>query len=138
MTEQLTTNQQLPYYQGSDPADGATQQQALAQRLDTVLAVDAAAAMGSLRTLGPGAQQAAPGNDARLTKTFRTGHTWVLAGTISAITVPPFFVPEASGQATTIVSVRHRLTSGGNIVAQLTLNGSGIGSTFSVTQTPTS
>jgi hypothetical protein len=38
MTQQLTTNLQLPYYQGSDPADGASQQQALAQKLDTVLA----------------------------------------------------------------------------------------------------
>jgi hypothetical protein len=48
MTQQLTTNLQLPYYQGSDPADGASQQQALAQRLDTVfagrLAVSAATA----------------------------------------------------------------------------------------------
>jgi hypothetical protein len=37
MTQQLTPNFALPYYQGSDPADGATQQQALAQKLDTVM-----------------------------------------------------------------------------------------------------
>jgi hypothetical protein len=37
MTQQLTPNFALPYYQGSDPADGATQQQALAVKLDTVL-----------------------------------------------------------------------------------------------------
>ena len=37
MTQQLTTNHQLPYYQGSDPADGASQQQALAQRLNLVI-----------------------------------------------------------------------------------------------------
>src|SRR4051794_33624646 len=37
MTQQLTPNYQLPYYQGLDLADGPTQQQALAQKLDTVL-----------------------------------------------------------------------------------------------------
>jgi hypothetical protein len=37
MSQQLTPNFALPYYQGSDPADGATQQQALAVKLDTVL-----------------------------------------------------------------------------------------------------
>jgi hypothetical protein len=37
MTQQLTPNYGLPYYQPADPADGATQQQALAQKLDTVL-----------------------------------------------------------------------------------------------------
>jgi microcystin-dependent protein len=37
MTQQLTPTYQLPYYQGSDPADGATQQRALAERMEAVL-----------------------------------------------------------------------------------------------------
>jgi hypothetical protein len=37
MTQQLTPNYALPYYQGGDPADGAAQQQALAAKVDTVL-----------------------------------------------------------------------------------------------------
>jgi hypothetical protein len=41
MTQQLTPNFQLPYYQGTDVADGAAQQQALATRLDLVLAASA-------------------------------------------------------------------------------------------------
>jgi microcystin-dependent protein len=37
MTQQLTPTYQLPYYQASDLADGATQQQALAERVEAVL-----------------------------------------------------------------------------------------------------
>jgi microcystin-dependent protein len=36
MTQQLTPKNGLPYYQGTDLADGATQQQALAVKLDTL------------------------------------------------------------------------------------------------------
>jgi hypothetical protein len=48
MTQQLTPNFALPYYQGSDPADGATQQQALAVKLDTVLKPFAPVTVSSL------------------------------------------------------------------------------------------
>lgn len=37
MAQQQTLNYQLPYYQGPDPADGAAQQQALAEKVDQVL-----------------------------------------------------------------------------------------------------
>jgi hypothetical protein len=36
MTQQFTPTLALPYYQGTDPADGATQQQALATKLDGI------------------------------------------------------------------------------------------------------
>jgi hypothetical protein len=48
MSQQLTPNFALPYYQGSDPADGATQQQALAVKLDTVLKPFAPVTVSSL------------------------------------------------------------------------------------------
>jgi hypothetical protein len=54
MTQQLTPNFALPYYQGSDPADGATQQQALAVKLDTVLKPFAPVTLGCRRRAGCG------------------------------------------------------------------------------------
>jgi microcystin-dependent protein len=48
VTQQLTPNAQLPYYQGSDLADGATQQQALAQKLDGMLTPGALSPVGSI------------------------------------------------------------------------------------------
>jgi hypothetical protein len=54
MTQQLTTKFQLPYYQGTDLADGATQQQALADRLEVVLAQPPTAPWSSAPVLDVG------------------------------------------------------------------------------------
>jgi hypothetical protein len=69
MTQQLTPNYQLPYYQASDPADGATQQQALAQKLDTVLLASASAS----------AAAAVPVLDVGLTGQIRAGRQLAVA-----------------------------------------------------------
>lgn len=95
------------------------------------LATDAVAGTGSRRTLGTGAQQAAPGNDARFTKTFRTSHTFAIKGEITAAdTVPSFYVPEASGQASSIISVSHKIRSGTSVTWTLLRNGSAAHATY--------
>jgi hypothetical protein len=71
-------------------------------------------------------------------KTFRTGHTWLVAGAIVAGTLPPIFVPEAGAQATTLIAVRAQILSGTNITAQMQRNGSNLGSAITVTTTSAS
>jgi hypothetical protein len=61
MTQQLTPNYALPYYQGSDLADGATQQQALAQKVDTVLLQKATSPMSGLYAARPAPNSVAAG-----------------------------------------------------------------------------
>jgi len=71
-------------------------------------------------------------------RTFRTGHTWMVAGAIAAATLPPIFVPEASAQATTLIAVRAQILSGTNVTAQMQRNGTNLGSAITVTTTPAS
>ena len=67
--------------------------------------------------------------------TFRTGQTWVVAGTLTGgQVIPPFFIPVVSGQIAKIIGVRAKL-GGGSIAAQLTQNGTNIGSSVTVTST---
>jgi hypothetical protein len=68
-------------------------------------------------------------------KTFRTGHTWMVAGAVSAATLPPIFVPEGSGQAATLIAVRAQILSGTNVTVQMQYNGSNLGSAIIVTTT---
>lgn len=69
------------------------------------------------------------------TKTFRTGHSWLIAGAIAAATLPPIFIPEVGGQTTTLVAVRTQILSGTNVTAQMQHNGSNLGSAITVTTT---
>ena len=72
-------------------------------------------------------------------KTFRTGHTWAIPGALTAgQAVPPIFVPEASGQTSTLVGVRAKLASGTSVGVQLQRNGSNLGSVITVTPTAAS
>jgi hypothetical protein len=69
-------------------------------------------------------------------KTFRLGHTWAIAGALTAgMAVPHIFVPEASGQAATLVGARAVIGSGTSVGAQVQRNGSNLGSVISVTTT---
>ena len=69
------------------------------------------------------------------TKTFYTGHTWLIAGAVSAAILPPIFVPEASGQVATLISVRAQILSGTNVTVQMQRNGTNLGSAITVTTT---
>jgi hypothetical protein len=69
-------------------------------------------------------------------RTFRTGHTWLAAGAITAGTLPPIFIPEASAQASTLIAVRAQILSGTSVTAQMQRNGTNLGSAITVTTTP--
>ena len=70
------------------------------------------------------------------TKTFRTGHTWLVAGAVAAATLPPMFVPKVSGQTSTLVAVRTQILSGTNITVQMQRNGTNLGSAITATTSP--
>lgn len=72
------------------------------------------------------------------TKTFRTGHTWLIAGAVAAATLPPIFVPEIGGQTTTLIAVSAQILSGTNVTVQMQRNGTNLGSAITVTTTPES
>jgi hypothetical protein len=67
--------------------------------------------------------------------TIRTGHSWVIMGALLAATIPPFFTPLAAAQNSKILGVRAKIGSGTSIVAQLTQNGTNIGSAVTITPT---
>lgn len=69
-------------------------------------------------------------------RTFRTGHTWMVAGAINAGTLPPIFVPKASAHTTTLVAVRAQILSGSNVTMQIQRNGANLGSPIAVTTAP--
>ena len=70
------------------------------------------------------------------TKTFRTSHTWAVAGAITAgMNIPGIFLPEAGSQATTIVGFRAVTLTGTSATVQLTRNGASLGSATAVTTT---
>lgn len=79
-----------------------------------------------------------PSGGATAQKTLRTGYTWAVAGALAAAQIiPPFYIPMASGQATTIVGFRAKVSAATSIVAQVTRNGSSIGSSATITTTKT-
>jgi hypothetical protein len=70
---------------------------------------------------------------------FRTGHSWAVAGVLTAgQSVPPIFVPKVAAQTATLVSVRAMLASGTSIGVQVQRNGSNLGSLITVTSTAAS
>jgi hypothetical protein len=85
--------------------------------------------------LGPPGIQGPPG-----VGTFRTGRTWAIAGDLSQApaVIPPIFVPEATGENTTLISMRAALLSGTSVMIQMQKNGADIGAPFVVTTTPVS
>lgn len=74
--------------------------------------------------------------DPTATKTLRIGHTWAVAGTLQAATLPAIFVPEAGSQGATLVGLRTVIGSGTSAGVQVTRNGSNLGSVVTVTTTP--
>lgn len=104
--------------------------------------VDAAAGTGSVRTLGTGATQAAPGNDTRFTKTFQTTHAWVPVGTPLVQAYGPFYVGKESGDTLTIERARYTIRSGTNTTFKIQKGGSDLtgygttGSPLTATTTP--
>lgn len=67
---------------------------------------------------------------------FRTGHSWAVAGVLTAgQSVPAIFVPKVAAQTATLVSVRAMLASGTSIGVQVQRNGSNLGSLITVTPT---
>jgi hypothetical protein len=73
-----------------------------------------------------------------VTITLRTGQTWVVGGALSAgQVVPPFYVPVIAGQTSNIIGVRAKVGAATSIVAQLTQNGTNIGSAVTITTTKT-
>lgn len=88
---------------------------------------DGAAGTPCLRTLGTSAAQAAAGNDARFTKTFRLGHSFAVAGEIripvgNLDVVPAIFIPVASGKTATLVQIRHRIGAGTSVTYKIQRN----------------
>jgi hypothetical protein len=70
---------------------------------------------------------------------FRTGHSWAVAGVLTAgQSVPPIFIPKVAAQTATLVSVRAMLASGTSIGVQVQRNGSNLGSLITVTPTAAS
>jgi hypothetical protein len=70
-------------------------------------------------------------------KTFRTGHTWLVAGAITAAPLPPIFVPSIGGaQSLSLVAVRAQILSGTNVTVQMQHNGANLQSAITVTTTP--
>ena len=59
------------------------------------------AALSIVRT-GAGPPGPAGGTAA---KTFRTSHTWAVAGALTASTLPPMFIPKTAGQTTTVAGI---------------------------------
>jgi len=85
--------------------------------------------------LGPQGPQGPPG-----VGTFRTGRTWAVAGPLdqAPAVIPPIFVPEASGENTTLIAMRAALLSGTSVMIQMQKNGVNLGDPFIVTTTPVS
>jgi hypothetical protein len=85
--------------------------------------------------VGPQGIQGPPG-----VGTFRTGRTWAVAGPLAQAppVIPPIFVPEASGENTTLISIRAALLSGVSVQIQMQKNNANIGPPFTVTTVPMS
>ncbi len=79
--------------------------------INPTLAVDGAPGVGTLRTLGSGPQQAAPGNDARLTDQRTPLDASVTVGKVSPLLIPS---QGASGNAETLRAIG---TAAGQVVA---------------------
>lgn len=101
------------------------------------LAVDAAAATGSLRTIGTGAQQACAGNDARLTIPSDAELT-ALAGLTSAADKVPYFTGLAAAALATLTSFGRSLIAAVDAAAARTVLGLGTLATQSGTFSGTS
>ena len=85
--------------------------------------------------IGPQGPQGPPG-----VGTFRTGRTWAVAGPLDQApsVIPPIFVPEATGENTTLISIRAVLLSGTSVQIQMQKNGANVGPPITVTTLPTS
>ena len=72
-----------------------------------------------------------------VTRTMRTGQSYVIGSTLTAgQVIPSIFVPILSASQTTkIIGARHKIVSGTSIVAQLQRNGSNIGTAMTITPT---
>lgn len=57
---------------------------------------------------------------------FRTGHTFALSGAVTAIALPGFFVPVATGQVVKLVEVRYKIGGGTSASFRLQKNGADI------------
>jgi hypothetical protein len=67
---------------------------------------------------------------------FRDGHTWALAGDVTAITVlPSLFVPLTGTQQAILVGLRAKLGSGTSVGVQVKRNGANVGGVITVTTT---
>ena len=89
----------------------------------------------SSSNIGPQGPQGPPG-----VGTFRTGRTWAVAGELSQAPplIPPIFVPEATGENTTLIAMRAVLLSGTSMQIQMQKNGADIGPPITVTTLPIS
>lgn len=70
-------------------------------------------------------------------RTFNTGHTWTIGGTVAAQTTPVMFVPVADTQSVSLVAARHKIASGTSVTVQVRRNGTNVGSTITVGPTST-
>lgn len=80
---------------------------------------------------------AAPAWGAIPTPTFQTSHTYSLPGSLTAQTLPPFFVPIYAGTTASIQAVRCQLQSGTSIALALQQNGVSITGLTAVSVTTT-
>src|SRR3954469_2256930 len=115
MSQQLTPNYQFPYYQGSDLVDGPTQQQALAQKLDTVIK---AAAPSSVLA-------AAPVLDVGMVGQIRAGRQLTVADFTNLGLIQPTGLWNLSGGGFNLGSVGSAGTvvNAGTILADAGING---------------
>jgi hypothetical protein len=67
------------------------------------------------------------------TKVFATGHTWAIPGALTALALPPIFVPEAGLQDTRLIGARAVIGSGTSVAVQVRRNGIAVGTPITVT-----
>jgi len=106
------------------PTDGSVTAAKLAAALKP--SGSAAVTDEALRALGTARGTACAGDDARLTKTFRTTHTVAIQGAVTTAPVPGFFVAAASGQTVRLTKVRRLIGAGTSVSFRVQRNGSDI------------
>ena len=86
--------------------------------------------------IGPQGPQGVQGNPGVVTA-FREGHTFAIAGDLSALpaVLPSIFVPMSATQTTVLRALRAKIASGTSVGVQVKRNGSNVGGVITVTPT---